>query len=61
MQVIEWKSLREKQRAEVLRSQLLAVYGQSQREGDVKNIVARKLADLTSLLGRLATTSRDFH
>jgi error-prone DNA polymerase len=60
VQVIVWKSLREKQRAEVLRSRLLAVYGQWQREGDVKNIVARKLVDLTPLLGRLATTSRDF-
>jgi error-prone DNA polymerase len=61
VQVIVWKSLREKQRAEVLRARLLAVYGKWQRAGDVKNLVAHRLADLTHLLGELATTSRDFH
>ena len=60
VQVTVWKSLREKQRPEVLRSRLAAVYGKWQREGDVKNLVAHRLADLTPLLGRLATTSRDF-
>ena len=60
VQVTVWKSLREKQRPEVLRSRLAAVYGKWQREGDVKNLVAHRLADLTPLLGRLGTTSRDF-
>jgi error-prone DNA polymerase len=60
VQVIVWKSLKEKQRPEVLRARLLAVYGQWQREGDVRNLIAHKLADLTPLLGRLATASRDF-
>ena len=31
-----------------------------QREGDVKNLIAGKLEDLTPMLGRLATESRDF-
>ena len=31
------------------------------RQDGVKNLIAHKLADLTSLLGGLATTSRDFH
>ena len=61
VQVIVWKSLREKQRPEVLRARLLAVYGTWQREGEVKNLIAEKLADLTPLLGRLPTISRDFH
>lgn len=61
VQAIVWKSLRETQRAEVLRARLLSVYGQWQREGDVKNLIAHKLEDLTSLLGQLSTTSRDFH
>lgn len=61
VQVIVWKSLREKQRPEVLRSRLLAVYGRWQREGDVKNLIASRLTDLTPLLGGLATVSRDFH
>ena len=61
VQVIVWKSLREQQRPEVLRARLLAVYGTWQREGDMKSLVAGKLMDLTPLLGKLATTSRDFH
>ena len=60
VQVIVWPSLKEAQRPEVLRARLLAVYGQWQREGEVKNLIAHKLADLTPMLGRLATTSRDF-
>ena len=60
VQVIVWRSLREKQRPEVLRARLLAVYGTWQRQGDAKSLIAGRLEDLTSLLGRLATTSRDF-
>jgi error-prone DNA polymerase len=61
VQVICWKSLRDLQRKELLRSRLLAVYGTWQREGDTKNLIAGRLEDLTPLLGRLATESRDFH
>ena len=61
VQVIIWKSLREKQRPEVLRSRLLAVYGVWQREGDVMSLIAGQLQDLSPLLGRLSTSSRDFH
>ena len=68
--VIVWKSLRETQRAEVLHARLLAVHGVWQRSEDegqpkgygaVRNLVARRLEDLTPLLGRLGTASRDFH
>ncbi len=63
--VIVWKSLREQQRAELLKSRLMAVYGQWQRDtesgGQVRHLVARRLKDLTPLLGGLATASRDFH
>lgn len=68
--VIVWKSLRERQRAEVLHARLLAVYGVWQRSeesgtakgyGAVRNLVAQRLEDLTPLLGRLGTSSRDFH
>ncbi|MDP3798035.1 MAG: error-prone DNA polymerase [Polaromonas sp.] len=68
--VIVWKSLREAQRAEVLHARLLAVYGVWQRSeesgtakgyGAVRNLVAHRLEDLTPLLGRLGTSSRDFH
>jgi len=66
--VIVWKSLREQQRDEVLQSRLLAVEGIWQRDvasgGQVRNLVAHRLKDLTPLLGRLgrgAKSSRDFH
>lgn len=68
--VIIWKSLREAQRPEVLHARLLAVYGTWQRSeergsakgyGAVRNLVAHRLEDLTPLLGRLGTSSRDFH
>jgi error-prone DNA polymerase len=61
VQVICWKSIREQQRAELLKARLLAVYGKWQRQGDVRNLIAERLEDLTPLLGRLATESRDFH
>lgn len=60
VQVICWKSLRDLQRKELLRSRLLEVHGTWQREGDVKNLIAGRLEDLTPMLGRLATESRDF-
>ena len=60
VQVICWKAVRETQRAALLQSRLLAVVGRWQREGDVMNLIARKLVDLTPLLGGLATASRDF-
>ena len=61
VQVICWKSIREAQRNELLESKLLAVYGKWQSEGEVRNLIAGKLLDLSHLLGRLTTESRDFH
>ncbi|MBS0468345.1 MAG: error-prone DNA polymerase [Proteobacteria bacterium] len=64
IQVVVWSKVSERQRNELLRSKLLAVYGRWQREGEVCNVVASRLADLTPLLGRLAEVaggSRDFH
>ncbi len=59
-QVIVWRGVREAQRQVLLESRLLAVKGRWQREGEVCNLVADRLADLSPLLGRLATESRDF-
>jgi error-prone DNA polymerase len=61
VQVIVWRSLREKQRPEVIRARLLAVFGTWQREGDVKTLIAGRLVNLSGLLGDLPTKSRDFH
>jgi len=59
--VIVWRDLGERQRRELLSAQLLAVYGSVEREGEVVHVIARRLADHSELLGRLATRSRDFH
>lgn len=61
VQVICWKNVRDAQRQVLLRARLMAVYGRWQREGPVKNLIAYKLLDLTRLLGRLPTESRNFH
>ena len=36
------------------------VHGTWQHEGDVKNLIAGKLEDLTPMLGRLTTESKTF-
>jgi len=63
--VIVWQSLRERQRQELMRSRLMAVYGVWQRDedsgGEVRHVIAKRLVDLTHMLGALATSSRDFH
>ena len=63
--VIVWKAVKERFRQEVYQSRLLAVYGVWQRDeesgGEVRHVIAKRLVDLTPLLGELATTSRDFH
>jgi error-prone DNA polymerase len=61
VQVICWKSIREQQRKELLNSRLLEVHGTWQREGEMRSLIAGRLKDLTVLLGRLSTVSRDFH
>src|SRR3990167_6454132 len=61
VQVIVWKALRERQRNALVRSRLMAVHGVWQREGEVCNLIAGHLEDLTPLLGRLATERRAFH
>jgi error-prone DNA polymerase len=59
--LVVWNDLAERQRKELLGSRLLAVRGEVQREGRVVHVLARRFEDLSALLGRLATTSHDFH
>jgi error-prone DNA polymerase len=61
MNLIVWNDLAERQRRELLAARLLAVSGEVQRQGRVVHVLARKLEDLSPLLGRLATASHDFH
>jgi error-prone DNA polymerase len=59
--VVVWKDLSDAQRNELLRSSLMGVAGVLEKEGEVVHLVARKLFDYSSLLGKLVTRSRDFH
>jgi error-prone DNA polymerase len=59
--VVVHPQLVESQRRDLLGARLLGVYGQLQIEGEVVHLVAKRLVDLSAWLGRLETTSRDFH
>ncbi len=59
--IVVHSRLVERQRRELLGARLLGVLGQVQREGEVVHLVAKRLVDLSALLGRLPTTSRNFH
>ena len=59
--IVVHPQLVEKQRRELLGASLLGVYGQLQKEGEVIHLVAKRLVDLSPWLGRLTTSSRDFH
>ncbi|HEV7612809.1 MAG TPA: error-prone DNA polymerase [Steroidobacteraceae bacterium] len=59
--LIVWNRVAVAQRAPLLESRLLEVQGELQRQGDVQHVIARRLTDLSALLGDLAVTSRNFH
>jgi len=59
--LIVWNRVAIEQRAALLESRLLEVHGTLQREGDVQHVIARRLIDLSALLGDLSVTSRNFH
>jgi len=59
--LVVWKQLAERYRVALLGAQLLGVWGEVQREGEVVHLIARRLFDLSGLLGGLTTRSRDFH
>ena len=59
--LIVWNDLADRQRRELLGARLLAVSGEVQRAGRVVHILARRFEDLSPLLGRLSTSSHDFH
>jgi len=63
--VIVWRAVKEAFHPALYCARLLAVYGVWQRDessgGQVRHLVAKRLVDLTHLLGDLAPGSRDFH
>jgi error-prone DNA polymerase len=58
--VIVWAQLLEQQRKELLGSALLGVYGVWQKHGEVRHLLAKRVVDLSHLLGELDTRSRNF-
>ena len=58
--VVVWRDLAERQRRELLGSRLLAVYGVLERQGRVVHLIAKRLRNMSALLGDLHTQSRDF-
>ncbi|MEM9385768.1 MAG: error-prone DNA polymerase [Pseudomonadota bacterium] len=60
MNIVVWPSIAQRQRRELLGSRLLCVIGTVQREGKVLHVVARRLEDVSHLLGGLTARSRDF-
>jgi len=59
--IIVWQRVAEAQRAALLESSLLEVRGTIQRQGDVLHVIARRLMNLSALLGELVVESRNFH
>jgi error-prone DNA polymerase len=58
--VIVWSREVEAQRKVLLAAGLLTVYGQWQRQGEVRHLLARKLIDHSAMLQGLVSKSRDF-
>lgn len=58
--LVVWKHLAERERAELLNARLMGVRGELQIEGDVIHVVAKQLVDHTDMLGNLVVRSRDF-
>ncbi len=61
MNIIFWNAVSELYRKPVLGGQLLAITGMTQREGEVVHLIAKHVDDLSWMLGKLKTTSRNFH
>ena len=59
--VVVRPELAERQRKELLGARLLGVFGQLEARDGVVHLLAKRLVDLSAMLGRLPTTSRDFH
>ena len=59
--LIVWNRIAVEQRAALLESRLLEVQGELQREGDVQHVIARRLVNLSGMLGELVVASRNFH
>jgi error-prone DNA polymerase len=60
MNLVVWRQIAEQQRRELLESKLLGVDAVLQSQHGVQHLVARRLHDLSGMLGQLDVRSRDF-
>ncbi|AMB85212.1 DNA polymerase [Pseudomonas agarici] len=58
--VVVWRDLAERQRQVLVGSQLLKVDGRLETEGEVRNVIAGRLSDLSPMLMDITVRSRDF-
>jgi error-prone DNA polymerase len=58
--VVVWRQIADEQRRPLLESRLLAVEGKLESQDGVQHLIARKLTNLSMLLGPLEASSRDF-
>ena len=58
--VVIWPRLFEKHRSEIIGSQLLAIDGVMETDGDVHHLIADRAHDFSDLAGSLRSKSRDF-
>jgi error-prone DNA polymerase len=59
--VVVWRREQERHRLAVLGGRLLLIKGKVEREGEVVHLLAERIEDLTELVKKVPTTSRDFH
>ncbi len=61
LNAVIWPAVADSQRQPLLHAQLLAITGKVQREEGVLHLIARRLDDYSTWLGRLPDCSRNFH
>lgn len=59
--IIVWGEMAEQNRSILRGAQIMGVFGVWQRQGEVCNLLAKRLVDYTPLLAELRSKSRDFH
>ncbi|MEM7613019.1 MAG: error-prone DNA polymerase [Pseudomonadota bacterium] len=59
--LVIWKDLAQRQRKTLIGARLMGVSGKVQKQGKVIHVVVSEMYDYNTLLGKLATQSRDFH
>ena len=59
--LVIWHHVAERFRRDLLNAKLMVVSGQTQKQDGVLHVIVRRIWDYSRLLGKLSTSSRDFH